>query len=421
MGDLPQELVDSSEIPTHHTEELHTDWKNHFHEGFGAEYAPVAKCGLISKLWLPRSRSHLFSTVRLSNDYEFGTDNIKQFLRLVAGSPPTIPLLLSYIQFLDLDLLAGPLRDEEMRRVLLRLPMLSGLRLRTPADDSAPLADAFYDSLRPHIPLLAVNSPFLSSFHLALNADVPLPFLIHLLSSLPSLESMTVGTPRNEAFDIVDADSTVVFPGYSFPQNLSTLDLHLSCGTGLFFTWILSILPELPLLRSLRLSLYPRDSDYPISASLIPIGEYLRRAGSTLESLSLSLSRACIDESDFPSTEQSDLEYQWLGLASGLSDLTFTPSNGALEIPNILSTLPSSRLSELTIALSEVEELPWAEMDLELSRPKFHTLQRFAVEDAQADSKDNLSLFSEAVKKTMPLSKARGILFSRFDYVNSEQ
>jgi hypothetical protein len=76
------------------------------------ELDSVAICGLVCKKWLPRSRFHLFSSTKLSN--ETGTDNIHPFFRLLAGSP--LPLLL-FVQSLDLDLVGGPLCDEEMTRL----------------------------------------------------------------------------------------------------------------------------------------------------------------------------------------------------------------------------------------------------------------------------------------------------------------
>jgi len=415
MQTLPPEIVDcivdhvalSSELVDEHSEELHPDWKAHFYEGAGLQFASVATCGLVCKTWLPRSRFYLFSTTNLSNDIESGADNMVGFLRLVAASPRP----LSFIQSLDLDLLGGSLNDEDMER-LLNLPMLTFLRIRT-ADDCYPFVEQFFLDLTPHISLLAINSPLLSSFHLDLNTDLPLPFLIHLLSNLPSLEYLTIGRSNGERYDIVNSDSeTVPQPG-PFPQGLVMLDLSLACGAGLFFTWLLS-LPVLPIPRSLALSLQPRDRDFPIEASLHSIEEYLRRAGSKLQSLSLSLSRNFLDESDYPCVEHSKLERRWLDSASRLSALTFAPSQGALAVPEILSFLPSSRLASLTIVLEEDEELFWGPMDRALSHPKFGTLQRFALEDSRAALKDQVSLLDEEARAAMPLASARGILHSRF-------
>jgi hypothetical protein len=290
MPNLPQELVDriidqvASEIVEKYREELYSDWKE-YEEGEGREVVSVARCGLVCRTWLPRSRTHLFSTTRLSNDYESGADNINAFLRLLVRSGPISPL--SFVQSLDLDLLGGPLNGEDTGKVL-NLPMLTSLRIRTP-DDKAPSIDEFFSGLIPHIRLLATNSPRLSCFHLDLNTDLPLPFLIHLLFNLPSLQSLTIGKPPGENYDIVNPDSTVPQHG-TFPKRLLTLELHLSCGAGLFFAWLLTF-AELPILRSLVLSLHLKDRDFPLEASLLPIDEYFRRAGSQLDSLSLALSR----------------------------------------------------------------------------------------------------------------------------------
>jgi hypothetical protein len=103
-----------------------------------------------------------------------------------------------------------------------------------------------------------------------------------------------------------------------------------------------------------------------------------------------------------------------LASASALSTLTFAPSQGASAVPRILSFLPSSHLSTLTIVLEEDEELPWNQIDQALSHPKFETLQRFALEDARARLKAQVSLLGEEARAAMPLASARGILYSRF-------
>ncbi|KAF8210532.1 hypothetical protein K438DRAFT_1959780 [Mycena galopus ATCC 62051] len=414
MQNLPQELVDrivdhlASELVDEHSEELDSDWKEHFGEGGSPELARIASCGLVSRAFLPRSRFHLFSSTRLSNDYDSGADNINSFLDIVAASP----LPLSLVQFLDLDLLGGSFNNN-MRR-LFNLPLLTSLRLRT-ADDHYPLDD-FYPCLTPHLPLLAINSPLLTSFHLDLNADLPLPFLIHLVSNLPSLEHLTIGKARGDNYDIINPDcETVPQPG-PFPPRLLTLDLRLSCGVGLFFSWLLS-LAALPVPRFLGLSLQLKDRDFPIEASLRPVEDYLRRVGGRLESFSLSLSREFLDESDYSSIEHSNLERRWLNSASRLGTLTFAPSQGASEaLPEILGFLPSSRLSALTIVALELEKFfPWGPMDQALSHPRFKTLQRFALEDAAAFLKEQVTLLDEDARAAMPLANARGILHSRFN------
>ncbi|KAJ7833749.1 hypothetical protein B0H13DRAFT_2370293 [Mycena leptocephala] len=409
MDNLSQELVDliidhvAPEFVDEHSDELYSDWKDHYGEGVGLEFASVARCGLVCKTWLPRSRYRLFSTIQLSNDHESGAENIGSFLNLVATSP----LPLSFVQSLDLDLLGGPLNPEDMAK-LFNLPVLTSLRLRTP-DGCSP---HFYPNLARHIPLLAISSPLLSRFHLDLNEDLPLPFLIHLISSLPSLEYLRIGGLCGESCDIINPDPETAPQPTLFPQGLLTLELILSCGAGLLFTWLLS-LPAFPI-RSLSLSLQLKDRDVPIDASLHPVEEYLCRAGSQLESLSLSLSREFLDEQDYSSIDHSKLERRLLTSASALSTVTFVPSQGASAVPRILSFLPSSHLSTLTIVLEEDEELPWGQIDQALSDPKFETLQRFALEDARAGLKTQVSLLGEEARVAMPLASARGILYSRF-------
>ncbi|KAF7376351.1 hypothetical protein MSAN_00050600 [Mycena sanguinolenta] len=325
FDELSEDLLASKEIDS--------DWKDHYGlEDAGPELVSVASCGLVCKTWLPRTRFHLFSHTNLSNDDASLTDNLDAFLRLGDASPLPVPQ--SFIQFLDLDLLGGSMKDEDMRR-LFNLPMLTSLRLRTPDDYDSDL-DNFFAASTPHIAVLATNSPLLSSFHLDLNTDLPLPFLIHLVSNLPALEHLTIGKTRRDVnYDIVNLDSEVAPSSASFPP-LRTLDLRLSCGAGLFFAWLLS-LPTLPILGSLALALHLMDRDFPIEASLRPIEEYLRRAGRKLESFSLLLLRNFIDESDYSSIDHFNLERRWLAFASHLSALTFAPSQGASSVPEILS------------------------------------------------------------------------------------
>ncbi|KAJ7872731.1 hypothetical protein B0H13DRAFT_2059192 [Mycena leptocephala] len=374
------------------------------------ELDSVAMCGLVCKKWLPRSRFHLFSSTKLSN--ETGTDNIQSFFRLLAGSP--LPLL-SFVQSLDLDLVGGPLRDEEMTR-LHNLRILTSMRIRTAAFHTPKeLQQEFYESLMTHIPFIAIGSPLLSCFHLDLSTDLPLPILIHLVSSMPSLEYLRIGSGNHgEKFDILEIDSETP-PTGSFPPGLLALEVNLARGAGLLFAWLLS-LPVLPILRSLALTLCLMPGEYPLAVSLHPLDIHLRRAGSELESLSLSLSGLLYDPDD-DLGEVFKFERRLLESASRLRVLNFTTSQNASILPEILGFLPASRLSTLTVAVqySGEEMLPiWEQMDRALAHPKFEALETFALEDTLADLKEDISLLGEEARTAMPMANARGILYSRF-------
>ncbi|KAF8205410.1 hypothetical protein K438DRAFT_1964474 [Mycena galopus ATCC 62051] len=133
MDNLCQELVDliidrvAPELVEDSDDDPYTDWRDIGYEGTpGEEFAPVATCGLVCKRWLPRTRFHLFSTTRLSNGIESGTDNMDSFLDLVKASPGP----LSFMEFLDLDFWGGNYKDDGLR-TLFNLTKLTSLRLRT--------------------------------------------------------------------------------------------------------------------------------------------------------------------------------------------------------------------------------------------------------------------------------------------------
>ncbi|KAJ7861899.1 hypothetical protein B0H13DRAFT_2354960 [Mycena leptocephala] len=203
---------------------------------------------------------------------------------------------------------------------------------------------------------------------------------------------------------------------------LYALQVNLARGAGLLFAWLLS-LPDLPILQSLTLTLCLMPGEYPLGVSLHPLDIYLRRAGSKLESLSLSLSGLLYDPDD-DLGEAFKFERRLLESASRLRVLNFTTSQNASILPEILGFLPASRLSTLTVAVqcSGEEMLPqymiWEQLDRALAHPKFESLETFALEDTLADVKEDISLLGEEARTAMPMANARGILYSRFGRSN---
>jgi hypothetical protein len=88
----------------------------------------LCRAGLVCKSWLPASRLHLFSKIRLGTMVNFGVPaDITRILELICAEGSTIP---TYI--LRLRILLAYIYGEGIRIVdemLLRLPLLSNLKI----------------------------------------------------------------------------------------------------------------------------------------------------------------------------------------------------------------------------------------------------------------------------------------------------
>ncbi|KAJ7746019.1 hypothetical protein B0H16DRAFT_1557477 [Mycena metata] len=305
MQDFPQELTDKVIDAVY----------------FDAGSKCMKTCSLVCRQWLPRSRLHLFSTLRL--DSKTYTDRAGAFFQLLDNSPfPILP----NVQSLDLRY-DGPLDEAHMAR-LQECRNLRDLGIATSWEDNEKhwlVLQDFCRSIQSGNLFLVV-----SCLDFRLNTDIYLPVLIKILGGIPSLQKLCITGSYN-----ITAPEETPAPSSPFPPNLHALNISVVAGTGLFFGWVLS-LPEAPTFTSLELRLNVDDE-------LDSLEEYFVRKGGVLESLSLAIWGASDRYQVYL------LGSRLLQHTTALSELKITDLETPSVLPAILSSIPSSKLEALTI------------------------------------------------------------------------
>ncbi|KAJ7611299.1 hypothetical protein FB45DRAFT_941495 [Roridomyces roridus] len=186
MDDFPQELTEK-------VMDLCIDPDSSF------PAAEMASCGLVCKKWAPRSRSNLFSYVRLT-----GNERLSALPDLIADRPN----ILSFIRHLGLEMGTDSFDDALLGRMH-QLSSLTSIRLLLV--DPA-LQPAHLEALFPHLRAWSSHSSSISHFHfdrrlkdtggwsrhgrtqmVTLGPITPMGTLLALLSSVPTVTSLTVG------------------------------------------------------------------------------------------------------------------------------------------------------------------------------------------------------------------------------------
>ncbi|KAJ7151781.1 hypothetical protein C8R43DRAFT_1067344 [Mycena crocata] len=234
MRKFPQELVD------------------HIIDNFNLpkDYRNLSSCSLVSKRWLPRSRSHIFSDVALKS-----SDHLRSFLNRIHSCPS----ILSLIKDLWLDFHHAPFLEGDLPQLrhctnLVRLTI-------------APIEPRSLVELLNSQPVHCLS----------------MPSIINILSYLPSLETFRIGKWPNCTIIPVNIRRVRVIPStlpspFSFPSRLDAMKIAVTASAA-FFDWLLS-LPVVPKMRSLTVDIWIEQLDGP---ELV----YLAYTGGKLEHLQL--------------------------------------------------------------------------------------------------------------------------------------
>ncbi|KAJ7726564.1 hypothetical protein DFH07DRAFT_1000760 [Mycena maculata] len=376
MRDFPQEVIDLvlDHVSRQDPEDPEED------EWDSAPDPSIALCGLVCKRWLPCSRFHLFYSASLDG---FRLRSLLDILDVSSFQP------FSFIRRLTLDFYELlPFEPEHMSRLRDCLN-LAWLRLWTSQESDIWLR-LFLEA---HLPFIGVNCPSLSRLELCSRAEtLSVRFLADILTCLPFLEVFTLDA----------STSTIIYEdvpaSHLFPARLHTLDINvMGVSVEPLFAWFLS-LDAPPRLTSLTLF-----DIGPVTRSLLA---YSQSAGSEFKFLSLGPSGRIL-EGPLGILKHATL-LQHL-------DLYRQPIS---EVPNILSTLPSSHLRTVIICVQPVgfsrihfDSVPYALIDEALADPRFRSLEMFSLEEYLFIDDTNVSMISPQAKALMPLAAARGILY----------
>ncbi|KAJ7473970.1 hypothetical protein FB451DRAFT_1558256 [Mycena latifolia] len=329
----------------------------------------VARCGLVCKRWLPRSRFHVFSNMSMNGS------RMASFLDIAeTSSLELLPLIRSLF-------LVFPVGAEHLTK-LRECRNLTGIRLLSHGNRNTESVRGFLDA---QLLLLGAHCPSLSRLELDTDMEtIPLRMIADIFASVPSMEALKlIGFPSRSRIASEDVPRSLPFPAH-----FHTLEIAAD-GVDSLFAWFLS-LPVLPTIKSL--TLFEGYAPQPQDPSLV---EYSRRAGSGLESLSLWTVRT------------SDGSFGILKYARQLRHLTIKYLEPS-EAPQILAAVPSSNVETIDIHLRTPPDTAlYALIDQALAHPRLSTLKRFVLR-TQGDFPNHLVRNAEP---RMPLANARGILY----------
>ncbi|KAJ7606042.1 hypothetical protein FB45DRAFT_951694, partial [Roridomyces roridus] len=321
----------------------------------------IGTYGLVCTKWVPRSRFHLFSHVRVMAIHRLST-----LLDFIANRPS----ILFYIRHLQVDMGALVI-DQGLLERMHHLPNLTSIRLRVVSTWVLPSEP---ESLFPHLRAWSSHSPSISHLHLdRFILGVPGQFecrdslILAMLSCVPSVTSLTVGRD----IKIFKDATTPVVP---LPLQLSELTVvGLDVSHALFSSFIAHPPSSMPHLTFLDL-----DPPCAVEASA---QTYLKRAGHSLRSIrAISLQ------------------------GTNLTDFAFSCFQP--QIPDILSCLPSADWNSITVYIQHsAGRIPWSAIDAELAHERFQHLRKFAVFDFHSHK-----FLTERTRSLLPAADARGIL-----------
>ncbi|KAJ7757500.1 hypothetical protein B0H16DRAFT_1689535 [Mycena metata] len=266
----------------------------------------LAACGRVCRQWMPRSRMHFFSRIRIQLSRADPT-TIQSFLDIVDTSPVDV---LFFVQTLNLAFIRteGPEREYD-----------------DPADRLCP------PLLDTHIRRFGA-CPSLTRFELNLPGDIRLHVLSDIVTALPLLTHLRI-CGRGGDYTILKSETSPVKD--IFPSRLRDLDISVDAGgAGVFFGWLLSYGTP-PTFTSLVLI---GDA---MGRSIAPIEFYLELYGSTIETLSLAYW-----VSDSRKTET--FEMRALSTTPQLTNLSLE-GQYAQNLPTTLATIASVHLINLDI------------------------------------------------------------------------
>ncbi|KAJ6605334.1 hypothetical protein DFH09DRAFT_1353805 [Mycena vulgaris] len=352
MRDFAQELVD--EILDHASPGPNSE--SPFALPSKSDQSQIGTLGLVCKQWLPRSRLHLFSSIKLR------PDTVGAFFDLVDTSSSVI---LSVVQTLDLSLSFsnhGLLDDAQMLRFRAS-SKLTHLRMRIPEDsEGAEMMKQLRASLQCHVSILGTTVPSISTLSMTF-LFLSMSAIAWVVSCFPALELLDLAGVEISA---KDPSLTHPFPSLARLHTLTLDALH--SGAHRVFSFLQS-LPVPPTLTKMDLNVRPRN--------LGALDIYFQHSARHIQHLRFY-------DVDLP--ESAAFALQALQHATNLRHLYIM---GSAPILDLISAVSSPKLNSMTIyqlkAGGEMVENPWSAINSAFADSRFRALESFqvaSIEDA---------------------------------------
>ncbi|KAJ7160582.1 hypothetical protein C8R43DRAFT_341841 [Mycena crocata] len=366
-------------------EDLSLELVDRIIDDLSSDFAAVKTCGLVCRRWLPRSRFHLFSEIKLqvgepSSHMNQPPNTMQSFWELLEASFfDILPCVRHLTLFYDGE---SSLGNEDVLRFSLCF-QLRALHIHLPQLLSSDGMEETLWTLQHQLEIVGPIFPSLSEFsleffHSSLNA------LLAILACVPTVEKL-----RLDGANITEPpDDTKSLP--QLPAQLHTLDISVGqLGGEVFFAHLLS-LPAQPPIRCLRID-NPGMNLLPGA----PTAEYLQRGGHALLSLEIYF---WLD---------SGLEQRALQHCTSLRHLCIFShiwTRSPTYIVDVLSATVSEQLETIRIETANTDVFAAAAVDQALAHPRFRSLRSFSLFG------DDESSITDEVHAAMPLASARGIL-----------
>ncbi|KAJ7474041.1 hypothetical protein FB451DRAFT_1558297 [Mycena latifolia] len=351
--------------------------------------------GLVCKQWLPRIRSHLFSSVILR------PTTVQGFFDLLDTSSSAI---LSDVQALELVLTGPQLLTETQMQRFRQSPKLTVLRIDMQDVEMEELImHSLCASLQWHVSVLGATVLSVSTFCIQFNTLAPLSIgaIASAVSAFPSLEILQLRGHEITAAEVVSESSS------SSLARLHTVDLGISYhGADHFFSFIQS-LPVLPVLKTLDVNI--RETHLGGAFEF-----YIRNEGRDIQRLKITAVTLGPLGPGPTAVLLSALQH-----TPNLQDLRIIGDSPILDILSVTSSRKLNRIRIYQgISRADLIQNPWSEIDTALANSRLRALRSFQVYShtiqitATGFVEDHLVDLTgtSKVRAAMPLASARGIL-----------
>ncbi|KAJ7160577.1 hypothetical protein C8R43DRAFT_1233788 [Mycena crocata] len=387
-------------------EDLSLELVDRIIDDLSSDLAAVKTCGLVCRRWLPRSRFHLFSEIKLqvgepSSHMNQPPNTMQSFWELLETSFfDILPCVRHLTLFYDGEY---SLKNDDVLRFSLCFQLRS-LHIHLPQLLSSDSMEETLWTLQYQLEIVGPKFSSLSEFsldffHSSLNA------LLAILACVPTVEKL-----RLDGANITEPpDDTNTLP--QLPAQLHTLDISVGqLGGEVFFAHLLS-LPTQPPIRCLRI-----DNTSMNLLPGAPTAGYMQRIGHALLSLEISIWGDSGTSSHFSSDlaiyifihlSHTGLEQRALQHCTSLRHLCIFShiwTRSPTYIVDVLSATVSDQLETIRVETANTDVFSAAAVDQALAHPRFRSLRSFSLFG------DDESSITDEVHAAMPLASARGIL-----------
>ncbi|KAJ6555150.1 hypothetical protein DFH09DRAFT_1318341 [Mycena vulgaris] len=335
------------------------------------DHATLASCGLVCRDWLPASRYHIFSSVRLT------PQNAAGFVDITSSSPTIAPSVR------EADLHFSETSLPNLIPILKLLPRMARLSLHPLREEvTRPITTSSLSPIFAASRLVDLKLDFRSRFE-------SLRQIVDCVCLCQHLESLELGGSWLKGGDFEAAPQ--------LPKTLHTLTL--TCDLNIL-SWLLT-LDEMPAIQHLFLH-------HIVQREVAAIVQFLQTSGPTLNSLGLAFRD---NDAQIQFAAQVDLAHN-----SNLHNFKMEGTAPGIlhSLPGLLPQLHRCRAECITISVLHrhpgTSTYPWAAMDPVLSDPQLRFLKCVTLCVIEPLARVQQPQMVAHILGQLPLTAARGIV-----------